>query len=78
MTNGSRAREAAGIDELPRLPDLLPVLPLKEAVIYPYIIVPLSIGRDASLKAVDQAPRSRSRAPPISTPSAPPRRSCAC
>ena len=38
-------------EETPRLPDLLPVLPLKDAVLYPYIIVPLSIGRESSILA---------------------------
>ena len=38
-----------------RLPDILPVLPLKDAVLYPYIIVPLSLGRESSIRAVDQS-----------------------
>jgi len=42
-------------DEPDRLPDLLPVLPLKDAVLYPYIIFPLSIGRESSIRAVDKA-----------------------
>jgi len=42
-------------DEVVRLPDVLPVLPLKDTVIFPYIILPLSVGRDASLQAVDRA-----------------------
>ena len=42
-------------EETPRLPDILPVLPLKDAVLFPYIIVPLSIGRESSIRAVDQA-----------------------
>ncbi len=37
------------------LPDVLPVLPLKDMVIFPYIIVPLSISREKSVLAVDQA-----------------------
>jgi len=41
--------------ETVRLPDVLPVLPLKNTVIFPYIILPLSVGRDASLMAVDRA-----------------------
>jgi len=42
-------------DEVVRLPDVLPVLPLKNTVIFPYIILPLSVGREASLQAVDRA-----------------------
>jgi len=38
-----------------KLPDVLPVLPLKDTVIFPYIILPLSVGRDKSVLAVDQA-----------------------
>jgi ATP-dependent Lon protease len=48
-----RSREPA--DEPTRLPDLLPVLPLKDAVLYPYIIFPLAVGREASIRAVDHA-----------------------
>ena len=54
MSNGVRAREL-GAEEIPKLPDLLPVLPLKDTVLYPFIIVPLSIGRESSIHAVDQA-----------------------
>ncbi|MCP4655349.1 MAG: endopeptidase La [bacterium] len=38
-----------------KLPDVLPVLPLKDAVIFPYIIMPLSLGSDRSVQAVDHA-----------------------
>ena len=38
-----------------KLPDILPVLPLKDTVIYPYIILPLSVARDKSIQAVDRA-----------------------
>jgi ATP-dependent Lon protease len=37
------------------VPDLLPVLPLKDAVVFPYIIVPLSVAREADVAAVDRA-----------------------
>ncbi len=54
MTNAARSREAP-VEESPRVPDLLPVLPLKDAVLYPFIIVPLSVGRDSAIRAVDEA-----------------------
>jgi ATP-dependent Lon protease len=38
-----------------KLPDIMPVLPLKDVVTYPFIILPLSVGRDKSVRAVDQA-----------------------
>lgn len=37
------------------IPDVLPVLPLPDMVVFPYMIVPLFVNRDASAKAVDQA-----------------------
>src|SRR5437867_10185638 len=37
------------------IPDVLPVLPLPDIVIFPYMIVPLFVNRDRSAKAVDQA-----------------------
>ena len=43
------------IDESPRIPEVLPVLPLRDVVVYPYVILPLSISRDKSIRAVDAA-----------------------
>jgi ATP-dependent Lon protease len=38
-----------------RIPKELPVLPLRDIVVYPFIIVPLSVSRERSIKAIDQA-----------------------
>ncbi len=38
-----------------QIPSELPVLPLRDIVIYPFMIVPLFVSRDKSIKAVDQA-----------------------
>jgi ATP-dependent Lon protease len=38
-----------------RIPRELPVLPLRDIVVYPFIIVPLSVSRERSIKAVDRA-----------------------
>ncbi len=41
--------------DLPQVPDFLPVLPLKDVVLFPYVIVPLSAARDKSIAAIDAA-----------------------
>ncbi|MBS1797665.1 MAG: endopeptidase La [Acidobacteria bacterium] len=38
-----------------QIPPELPVLPLRDIVIYPFMIVPLFVSRDRSIKAVDEA-----------------------
>jgi ATP-dependent Lon protease len=38
-----------------QIPSELPVLPLRDIVIYPFMIVPLFVSRDKSIKAVDEA-----------------------
>src|SRR5512144_1716371 len=38
-----------------KIPDVLPVLPLRDIVIFPFMIVPLYVSRDRSIKAVDKA-----------------------
>src|SRR5947208_10065627 len=46
--------ESTPEDQL-KIPDILPVLPLPDVVVFPYMIVPLFVNRDRSAKAVDQA-----------------------
>ena len=38
-----------------QIPSELPVLPLRDIVIYPFMIVPLFVSRDRSIRAVDEA-----------------------
>ncbi len=38
-----------------KIPDVLPILPLRDIVIFPFMIVPLFVSRERSIKAVDQA-----------------------
>src|SRR6516225_4097719 len=38
-----------------KIPDVLPVLPMPDIVVFPYMIVPLFVNRERSAKAVDQA-----------------------
>ncbi len=37
------------------IPDTVPVLPVRDIVIFPYMILPLFVGRDISIKAIDHA-----------------------
>jgi len=37
------------------IPEELPLLPVRDVVVYPFMIIPLFVGREASIKAVDQA-----------------------
>lgn len=38
-----------------KIPDTLPLLPVRDVVVYPYMILPLFVGREASINAVDKA-----------------------
>src|ERR687889_2811866 len=47
--------EAADNDQQLQIPSELPVLPLRDIVIYPFMIVPLFVSREKSIRAVDEA-----------------------
>jgi ATP-dependent Lon protease len=51
MLNAELRKDEDPID----IPDVLPVLPLRDIVIFPFMIVPLYVSRERSIKAVDQA-----------------------
>src|SRR6195952_3856190 len=37
------------------IPDLLPILPLRNTVLFPGVVIPITVGRDKSIKAVSDA-----------------------
>ena len=43
-----------GSEEL-KIPEVLPLLPIRDVVVYPFMIIPLFVGREMSVKAVDSA-----------------------
>jgi ATP-dependent Lon protease len=43
------------IDETIVIPDVLPVMALRDAVLFPFAIIPLTVGREISVRAVDEA-----------------------
>ena len=73
-------------------PKRLPILPLRDVVVYPHMVIPLFVGRERSVAALDQAmaggrrscssprrsPTSTIRVRRTSTRSARSRRSCSC
>ncbi|MBN2369502.1 MAG: endopeptidase La [Vicinamibacteria bacterium] len=42
-------------DESMKIPETLPILPLRDIVIFPFMIVPLYVSRERSIRAVDAA-----------------------
>ncbi|HDH01603.1 MAG TPA: endopeptidase La, partial [Nitrospirae bacterium] len=37
------------------IPDTLPVLPVRDIVVFPYMIIPLFVGREMSIKSIDHS-----------------------
>src|SRR5207302_10449314 len=55
IENITEALEPAEAEQQLQIPEELPLLPLRDIVIYPYMIVPLFVSREKSIRAVDQA-----------------------
>src|SRR5213083_2707579 len=50
----------AGEDQSPSIPDTLPILPIREAVLFPGTVLPLTVGRHASRKLLEESlPQSK-------------------
>ncbi len=48
-------RTEKNIETIDTIPSSLPVLPLRDVVIFPYMIYPVLVGRDSSLRAANEA-----------------------
>ena len=46
------------LSELPSEPGSIPVLPLRDVVVYPHMVIPLFVGREKSIVALDRAMNS--------------------
>ncbi len=49
------AEKEKEIDKETQIPDNVPVLPVRDIVVFPYMIIPLFVGREISIKAIEQA-----------------------
>ncbi len=38
-----------------QIPDVLPILPVRDLVVFPFMMIPLFVGRDISIRAIDHA-----------------------
>lgn len=54
MSETEKDIEKQDAEEL-KIPDELPLLPVRDVVVYPFMIIPLFVGREMSVKAVDSA-----------------------
>ena len=54
MSDPEKDTEKQETEEL-KIPDVLPLLPVRDVVVYPFMIIPLFVGREMSVKAVDSA-----------------------
>ena len=37
------------------IPETLPMLPVRDIVVFPYMILPLYVGRESSIRAVEES-----------------------
>src|SRR6266498_537944 len=51
----TEALEPTEAEQQLQIPEELPLLPLRDIVIYPFMIVPLFVSREKSIRAVDEA-----------------------
>ena len=47
--------ELAADQPVTEIPDVMPLLPIRDIVIYPYMMLPLFVGREVSINAVNEA-----------------------
>jgi ATP-dependent Lon protease len=52
-----RRRRDDDDDERLTIPDVLPVLPLKDVVVYPFAVQPLGVGQERSIRLIDEVMR---------------------
>ncbi|MCB1790400.1 MAG: endopeptidase La [Gammaproteobacteria bacterium] len=48
-------QEDTGVGVRDEVPSAVPVLPLRDVVVYPHMVIPLFVGREKSIKALDAA-----------------------
>ncbi|MCL4542591.1 MAG: endopeptidase La [Deltaproteobacteria bacterium] len=52
---GGEGADQPNLAEEIQIPDVIPLLPIRDLVLFPFMIIPLFVGREASIKAVDES-----------------------
>src|SRR5512143_3220406 len=47
----------SGLSETSAIPDVLPLIPLRDLILFPNLVVPLFVGRERSITALEEAMR---------------------
>lgn len=55
LINEEAVEPSEGTKDANKIPPELPLLPVRDVVVYPFMILPLFVGREKSIKAVDEA-----------------------
>ncbi|HMK43061.1 MAG TPA: endopeptidase La [Dissulfurispiraceae bacterium] len=55
MSDKEKPDNGSGTEQTLEIPATLPVLPVRDIVVFPYMIIPLFVGREVSIKAIDHA-----------------------
>ena len=55
MADASEFTDHVDKQEVLKIPDVLPVMAMRDAVMFPFAIIPLTVGREISIGAVDEA-----------------------
>ncbi|KAF0182546.1 MAG: ATP-dependent Lon protease [Nitrospirae bacterium] len=55
MSETEKPDNGSAVEQPMEIPSSLPVLPVRDIVVFPYMIIPLFVGRELSIKAIDHA-----------------------
>ena len=55
LASAGEIAEAKTEEQARKVPDTIPLLPVRDVVVYPFMILPLFVGREKSVRAVDES-----------------------
>lgn len=55
MPKTEKSNELAAAEPIKAAPTIMPLLPLRDVVVYPHMVIPLFVGRPKSIQAIDAA-----------------------